>query len=106
MKWKLSGKKKDYLKAIKSSADNLLVIINDLLDFSKIESGKMTFEKISFDIRDQLQSMSAMLSIRAKERNIEFNVEFDSKVPDFVLGDTVRLNQIIVNLVGNALKFT
>ena len=83
-----------------------MVIINDLLDFSKIESGKMTFEKISFDIRDQLQSMSAMLSIRAKERNIEFNVEFDSKVPDFVLGDTVRLNQIIVNLVGNALKFT
>ncbi len=98
--------KKDYLKAIKSSADNLLVIINDLLDFSKIESGKMTFEKISFDIRDLLQSMSAMLGIRAKERNIDFKVEFDSKVPDFVLGDTVRLNQIIVNLVGNALKFT
>jgi PAS domain S-box-containing protein len=95
-----------YLKAIKSSADNLLVIINDLLDFSKIESGRMTFESISFDLKDLLRSMSAILEIKAKEKNVSLEVDLDNKIPDFVMGDTVRLNQIVVNLVGNAIKFT
>lgn len=95
-----------YLKAIKSSGDNLLVIINDLLDFSKIESGKMTFEQISYNIRELIKSTSAIWEVRSKEKNIDFQIEIDENVPEHVIGDTVRLNQIIVNLLGNAIKFT
>lgn len=96
----------EYLRAIKSSGDNLLVIINDLLDYSKIESGKLQFEKIPFNLRELIKSTCTMLEIKAKEKGIGLRYDVDERIPKLILGDTVRLNQIIVNLTGNAIKFT
>lgn len=94
------------LRAIKYSADNLLVIINDILDFSKIEAGKLAFEHISFSIRDRMEHMRKTLEIKAQEQKIYLRLQCDESVPAQVMGDPYRLNQILVNLVGNAIKFT
>ncbi|MDA3839166.1 MAG: cache domain-containing protein, partial [Candidatus Delongbacteria bacterium] len=99
--------KKDLLESIKVSSDSLLNIINDILDLSKIESGKYTFEKIPFNFYKLLSSIKDIGVFKAKEKNIEFNIEYSSdEIPNFVIGDQVRIKQIIINLVGNALKFT
>jgi len=97
---------RDYLKAIKSSGDNLLVIINDLLDLSKIQSGQLKFEEISFEIEEHLDTMLKLLRIKAQEKNIDLLFEFNEQIPKILKGDKYRLNQILVNLIGNALKFT
>ncbi|MCF8366924.1 MAG: response regulator [Bacteroidales bacterium] len=94
------------LKSIKQSADNLLVIINDILDFSKIEAGKMVIESIDFDLKYQLEHICKMMAHKAREKGLAFETIMDEKIPKFLVGDPFRLNQIIINLAGNAIKFT
>jgi len=100
------GSTLENLKSIKYSADNLLVIINDILDFSKIEAGKITFENIDFDLRLRLNELKKTFDYRAKEKGLEFSIIVDENIPNIIKGDPYRLNQILFNLVGNAIKFT
>ncbi len=94
------------LKTLKFSGENLLAIINDILDFSKIESGKLKLERISFSLRHVVDSIYHALSIKAKDKEIKLLNKFDENIPDLLLGDSVRLYQILNNLIGNAIKFT
>lgn len=103
---KINGEQSDYLRHIKTSADNLLVIINDILDFSKIEAGKIEFESIRFNLNDTLNNLHNTFDFKLKERNIKLIIDKHSDVPDYFIGDQVRLNQVLLNLVGNAAKFT
>lgn len=101
-----TGQEQQHLKTIKYSADNLLVILNDILDFSKIEAGKFGLENFEFDLREKLGYLMKTFEIRAKEKSIDFTFDCSSDVPQIVMGDPYRLNQIMVNLIGNAIKFT
>jgi signal transduction histidine kinase/CheY-like chemotaxis protein/HPt (histidine-containing phosphotransfer) domain-containing protein len=105
-KTKLDKTQSEYLNAVKSSGSNLLNIINDILDFSKIEAGKLNIEKISFNIIDLLDSLKVMFAPKATEKQINFSVYIDPKTPTYVFGDPTRLNQILINLINNAIKFT
>ncbi|MBF0202526.1 MAG: response regulator [Desulfamplus sp.] len=96
----------EYLGVVKASSNILLVVINDILDFSKIESGKLTIEKINFNLHDILTNLLYMFTGKAAEKGIDFRLETADTVPDALLGDPLRLGQILVNLVGNAIKFT
>lgn len=96
----------EYLQSIKYSADNLLFIINDILDFSKIEAGKITLEKVPFNLIELLQELKKSFLHQAKEKGINLLLELDKNIPAFIIGDSHRLNQILVNLIGNAIKFT
>ena len=95
-----------YLNAIKHSAENLKVIINDILDLAAIESGKLRFEKIPFNLHDMLPSVVGMFTYQAKEKKILLEHSIDSSLNSHLLGDPVRLNQILINLISNAVKFT
>ncbi|RYD53064.1 MAG: tetratricopeptide repeat protein [Sphingobacteriales bacterium] len=95
-----------YLSAIRQSADNLLVIINDILDFSKLEAGKITLEEISFSVTDTVRDVREMLLLKADEKKLDFRIETAPNLPQWVMGDPTRLTQILVNLAGNAIKFT
>ncbi|MFZ9982572.1 MAG: ATP-binding protein [Cyclobacteriaceae bacterium] len=97
---------KTYLNAIKSAAENLKVIINDILDISSIESGKLTFEKIGFNLEDLISGLEGTFSIQAKNKNVNIYFEVAPETHKIYFGDPVRLNQILINLIGNALKFT
>lgn len=102
----LDKNQEEYVSSVKLAGGNLLSIINDILDFSKIESGKITIENIPFSLKDALKNIYNLLNERAKEKKLEYNFFLDASLPDFVIGDSVRLNQIMVNLIGNAIKFT
>jgi PAS domain S-box-containing protein len=95
-----------YLNAIKTSADNLKVIINDILDLASIESGKLKFEKVPFNLVDVLPSIVNTFKYQAKEKRISIEFAMDDKSNRILVGDPVRLNQMLINLVGNAVKFT
>lgn len=95
-----------YLNAIKTAADNLKVIINDILDLASIESGKLKFEKIDFNLPDLLHSLLDTFGVQAKEKGIKLTYHLDKKVHQVFIGDPVRLNQVLINLISNALKFT
>ncbi|MCU0367656.1 MAG: ATP-binding protein [Cyclobacteriaceae bacterium] len=95
-----------YLKAIKSSAENLKVIINDILDITAIESGKLKLERINFNLEELLHSLVNGFHMQAHEKGISIHYTLDSNIPPIFIGDPVRLNQILINLVGNAVKFT
>ncbi len=103
---RLTKEQKEYLNHIDLSANNLLVIINDILDVSKIESGKITFEQNRFNINDSLENIQKIFEPKILEKGLEFHVIKQPDVPAFWIGDQVRLNQILINLVGNAIKFT
>ncbi len=103
---KFEGTNLENIKSIKYSADNLLVIINDILDFSKIEAGKVTFENIDFDIRHRMNELKKTFEHRTKEKCLGFEILVQNDVPASIKGDPYRLNQILFNLVGNAIKFT
>ncbi|MFC2109791.1 response regulator [Bacteroidota bacterium] len=105
-KTKLVEEQKKYTNAIFTSANNLMVIIDEILDFSKIEAGKLTIEQTTFGIQQKLIIWNETLGISAKEKNIDFGINISDDVPECIIGDPVRLTQIIYNLGGNALKFT
>jgi two-component system, sensor histidine kinase and response regulator len=102
----LSSEQREHLGMIKASADSLLTIINDILDFSKIEAGKLNLDAIEFDLRDSLEETMRMFAVRAQEKGLELVCDVRPDVPQVVRGDPTRLRQIVVNLVGNAIKFT
>ncbi|HLC82646.1 MAG TPA: ATP-binding protein, partial [Bacteroidia bacterium] len=103
---KLDNEQLEYALAIKESSNNLMVIINDLLDLSKIKAGKMAFEMIPFSISDLCKNLIFSLQYRSSEKNIKLISSIDEKIPAALLGDPVRLNQVLLNLTGNAIKFT
>jgi signal transduction histidine kinase/CheY-like chemotaxis protein len=102
----LTREQREYLETVKMSADSLLTVINDILDFSKIEAGKIDLEAIDFDLRDGLESTLKTLALRADEKGLELLCEVAPEVPEVARGDSARLRQVVVNLVGNAIKFT
>jgi PAS domain S-box-containing protein len=106
LKTDLSVKQKEYLEAIKTSGDALIVLINDILDLAKVDAGKMTFEKTPFKMASSISSMLHLFETKIQEKNLELVKLYDSNIPDVLLGDPVRLHQIILNLVSNAVKFT
>jgi PAS domain S-box-containing protein len=102
----LSPEQREYLGMVKTSADSLLSLINDILDFSKIEAGKLEIESIDFSLRNTLGEVTSMLRVRAREKSLKFACHIPLDLPDTLVGDPSRLRQILINLVGNALKFT
>ncbi len=97
---------KNYLEAVMNSADNLLIIINDILDFSKISEGRMQLEKISFRIDKMVINTMKSLDLTAKDKSLDLAYSIDKNINNVLTGDPVRINQILINLIGNALKFT
>ena len=102
----LTAEQREYLTLVKASADSLLTILNDILDFSKIEAGKLALEPVPFALRENLGTTLKTLALRAHQKGLELVSHVHSDVPDTLVGDPGRLRQIIVNLVGNAIKFT
>ena len=102
----LDPTQREYLNAVKYSADSLLTVINDILDFSKIEVGKLSLDPIEFNLRDHLGQAMKTIAVRAHQKNLELTYFVPPELPDFFVGDPVRLRQVILNLVGNAIKFT
>lgn len=96
----------EYLQMVKTSADSLLTVINDILDFSKIEAGELQMNAITFDLRKSLEGVIKELAIKAHNKGLEFLLKVHPSAPMSVIGDPTRLRQILINLVGNALKFT
>lgn len=94
------------LNTLRFSAENLLALINDILDYSKIDAGKLIFEEADFDVHEKLRSIVQVLKIKADEKNIEVKLDIDNSLPEFLVGDPTRLNQILFNIAGNAVKFT
>jgi len=106
LKTDLSAKQKEYLTAIKLSGDALIVLINDILDLAKVDAGKMTFEQTPFKLAMSISAMLHMFEPKIQEKNLELVKEYDNSIPEVLLGDSVRLHQIILNLISNAVKFT
>jgi PAS domain S-box-containing protein len=106
LKSKLEKTQEEYLTAIKVSGDALLVLINDILDLAKVDAGKMTYEQIPFNLATSLSSMLQLFDIKLKEKNLELEEKFDKAIPKIIMGDPMRLRQIILNLISNAVKFT
>ncbi len=102
----LSEKQKEYLGAIKTSGDALIVLIDDILDLAKVDAGKMTFEQTPFKMASSISAMLHLFETKIREKNLELAIDYDAKIPEFLIGDPVRLHQIILNLVSNAVKFT
>jgi signal transduction histidine kinase/CheY-like chemotaxis protein len=102
----LTAEQRDHLVMVRQSAESLLSILNDILDFSKIEAGKLDLESITFDLRESLGETMQALSFRAHQKDLELVYEVRPEVPEALLGDPGRIRQILVNLVGNAIKFT
>ena len=106
LKTELSIEQKEFVEAIKTSGTSLNLLINDILDLAKVDAGRMTFEKQPFEIRKSIKSILHSFNLKIKEKNLELVTEYDSKIPSMLLGDPLRLNQIILNLISNAVKFT
>ena len=106
LKTELSAKQTEYLTAIKISGDTLIVLINDILDLAKVDAGKMTFEKTPFKMALSISAMLHLFETKIQEKNLELVKNYDNNIPEVLIGDPVRLHQIILNLVSNAVKFT
>jgi len=106
LKTDLSAKQKEYLQAIKISGDALIVLINDILDLAKVDAGKMSFEKTPFKLPLSISTMMHLFETKIQEKNLVLVKEYDASIPEVLVGDPVRLHQIILNLVSNAVKFT
>jgi len=102
----LNTEQREYLETVKDSADTLLALLNDILDFSKIEAGKMELDPVEFELRDDLERTLHTLAFRAHQKGLELAGRVLPNVPERLIGDPVRIRQLIVNLVGNAIKFT
>lgn len=101
-----SPEQREYLKVVLSNSESLLALINDILDVSKIEAGKMEIEELTFDLKELIESVAEVLSVRAKDKGIELLSYVEPGIPSIVIGDSTRIRQILVNLIGNAIKFT
>lgn len=106
LKTALTPSQTDYMQTIEKSARNLLGIINDILDFSKLEAGKLQLEHIPFSLRDTLNETMHLLGPSAHDKQLELSLQVDAEVPDYLTGDPMRLQQVLTNLAGNAIKFT
>ncbi len=106
LKTELSEKQREYLNAIKFSGDALIVLINDILDLAKVEAGKMTFEETPFNMEVSISAMMNLFENKIQEKNLILFKVYDKRIPKFVNGDPIRLHQIVLNLVSNAVKFT
>jgi signal transduction histidine kinase/DNA-binding response OmpR family regulator/HPt (histidine-containing phosphotransfer) domain-containing protein len=102
----LDALQRDYAETIRDSGTSLLTVINDILDFSKVEAGKLELETIDVDLRDTFEDVARLLSIQAHAKGLELTAQIDAKLPDLVKGDAGRIRQILLNLAGNAIKFT
>jgi len=102
----LTADQRECLNTVKISADSLLIVINDILDFSKIEAGRLDLDPVHFNLRDNLEEAVKALALRAHRKNLELLLDVGPEVPDYIVGDPLRLRQVITNLVGNAIKFT
>jgi signal transduction histidine kinase/CheY-like chemotaxis protein len=102
----LNSEQQDYVRTIRGSGEALLTILNDILDLSKVESGKMVLEEVPFDIRSCLEEVGDMLAPRVQEKRLDFPVLVEPEVPTTVIGDPGRLRQVVINLMTNAIKFT
>jgi signal transduction histidine kinase/ActR/RegA family two-component response regulator len=102
----LDPRQKQQVEIASTSADTLMRLLNDILDFSKIESGKLEFEAAPFSLRSAVGEVTSLLRVRAVEKRLQLNLQLDPGLPQFVIGDVVRLKQVLLNLVGNAIKFT
>lgn len=106
LKTRLDEEQQRYMHAVKTSSEHMLSLISDILDFSKIEAGKIQFDKTEFSITDLIGNLIDTLIFKAEEKNIQLITQIDPLIPDKVLGDPIRLSQILLNLIGNSLKFT
>ncbi|NJD68994.1 MAG: response regulator [candidate division NC10 bacterium] len=102
----LTAEQQEFLHVVHSSSEALLTVINDILDLSKLEAGQMTIEEVDFDLRDVVEGVAEILSVRAQKKGLELTCDVDPSLPSSVRGDPTRLRQVLVNLVGNAIKFT
>ena len=102
----LTPEQKEYAKTVHQSADHLLTIINDILDYTKIEAGKLTFETIPFDLRVAVKEVTDLLTLHAREKGLELIFRYAPDIPHRFLGDPGRIRQVLINLTGNAIKFT
>ncbi len=102
----LTDQQKEFARIIKRSVNNLLVVVNDVLDFSKIKAGKLAIEKIEFRVKDVVENARAIFAHRIAKKGLHMLVDIDEEIPDTLKGDPYRLNQVLVNLIGNAIKFT
>ncbi len=102
----LTAEQAEYLHMVKGSADALLTLLNDILDFSKMEAGKLEMDSLNFDLRKSLGEVVKMLALKAQQKGLEFIFDVSPEVPASVVGDPARVRQILINLVGNAIKFT
>ncbi|NOI30940.1 two-component sensor histidine kinase BarA [Vibrio coralliilyticus] len=106
LKTKLTNSQADYLQTIEKSANNLLNIINDILDFSKLEAGKLALENIPFEFQETLEEVVSLQATSAHEKGLELTLKVDPKIPAGLVGDPLRIQQVLTNLVGNSIKFT
>ncbi len=102
----LSESQKEFVDIIQISGNNLLTIINDILDFSKIEAGQVLIENVNFDIYNEIREISRLFSLKIQEKGLRFNTSIEEGIPKIISGDPVRMKQIVINLVNNAIKFT
>ncbi len=106
LKTELNPRQRDYIGKIDKAAHNLLQLINDILDFSKIEAGKLDMERIPFNLDEVMANLSTVISVKANEKGLEFIFDTSTEIPNRLVGDPLRLNQVLVNLCSNAVKFT
>ncbi len=102
----LTPKQYDYISKIESSAKSLIVLINDILDFAKIEAGKLAIERVEFNLNEVIDNVGNIISLKASEKNIDFSTTISDHVPAYLIGDPLRLGQVLINLCNNAVKFT
>lgn len=102
----LNEDQKEYLEIVEISSENLLSVINDILDFSKVEAGQIEFENVTFNLADCLEEVVKLLNFKAEEKHLYLNLKCDDSIPYYLIGDPLRIKQILINLVNNAVKFT
>jgi len=102
----LNPRQSDYVAKVREAASSLLGILNDILDFSKVEAGRMELERVTFSLDDLLRNMAVILAANSQEQDVEVLFDLDPQVPEFLVGDPLRLQQVLLNLAGNAVKFT
>jgi signal transduction histidine kinase/DNA-binding response OmpR family regulator len=106
LRTEMTPRQRDYIGKIKTASSSLLALVNDILDVSKIEAGKLSLERTAFDLRQALEDTASIAAQRAAEKSVELRIEVDAAVPPVLIGDPLRLNQVILNLLSNAIKFT